>query len=69
MPIGTAISMAYKVPLIVPKINGTRLSFGSKSSVPPVDCQINSGVSYPSYHTEPNKILRVTSGWGFEIPH
>ena len=46
-PTGTAKSMAYMVPLMVPKMSGVRLSFGSKSSVPPVDCQTNSGFHIP----------------------
>lgn len=53
------------MPLSVPKIRGVRLSFASKSSVPPVDCHTYSGRAYPSYQTLPKSVRRLISGWGF----
>ena len=46
-PSGTANSIAYSVPFIVPNTSGTRLNFGSMSSVAPVDCQTYSGSRIP----------------------
>src|SRR5512145_89625 len=49
---------------MVPKIRGTRESFGSKASLPEEDCQVQSGVGYPSYHTLPKMAPQVVSGCG-----
>ncbi len=55
------------MPLMVPKMRGTRLNLVSKSSVPPVLCQVYSGWLYPSYQTLPKSAFQVISGWGLEM--
>src|SRR5262245_8354090 len=60
---------AKSVPLNVPRIRGKRLSFDSKSSVAPVDCQAQSGAGNPSYQTRPKRVPIEMSGWALRTVH